>query len=739
MKKRLPNILKALGNISFAVVMALIFSLTPVRPAFADLTQDQIDAIYNNWPSWVVDDDIICAGNSDVPTGGPTNTIDSSGGSWNSGQQPPYILESFFIEVLKDIAQKRGVDPMQTTLTEEHVIALVAFAIGEGGDINNHDIFNPLNTGINAPDLASTAHNASGLQSFKSFDAGVEANARVMTGNNQRRLSDILIQKASTADEFMKALTYFNNYPGNKLWAEASLPPNDQSYYQERLHLVAQVRRDYNNTAGLILGTPALEFQTHQTDPSKLVYHPSGGGASTSTGSTSVSAGPGCTCTAAPATTDGSNVIVIDPGHSIDDSTVKNGGKPVVDPATGLLDYDYPNKPEIYEVYKVAEKVRDKLTKDGYKVIMTKPSADSDASFRARANLANDNHAALAISIHDQSGNPGGLPFANQNNFVYVQKMGLHRDKADGTQIKFGTPPAAGGQAVADTSAKYGQIFADARTAAEGHKVTVTTASIDRGAKFSPGNIWMVQLFSNVPWIYNEVGGNSAGQSGLSDTDQNKYANGLVAGVEKSVPLAAGAATTAPAATTTIAPAGGCGGGSGTAGKFTDTIRAYAWPTYHSAPYVDPYNQKMKPEYLAAVKAAVARHDYVGGGQYPGVDCGGFVTLVYHDSGADPNYNKYKSNVVAQQRYLNEVSSGPGAKYQKMTNINSASDLRKGDIFINSDASHTYIFVGAGVFSGYDSASASFSTSGSSWRTPMASKAYDFKAATWYRPLFPLN
>src|SRR5437763_1366689 len=112
MKKRLSKILKALANISFALAMALIFSLTPVRPAFADLTGDQIDSVYNNWPSWVVDDDIICAGNSDVPTGGGglSNTIDTNGGSWNSGQQPPYILETFFIETLKDIAQKRGVD-----------------------------------------------------------------------------------------------------------------------------------------------------------------------------------------------------------------------------------------------------------------------------------------------------------------------------------------------------------------------------------------------------------------------------------------------------------------------------------------------------------------------------------------------------------------------------------------------------------------------------------------------------
>jgi hypothetical protein len=490
------RLLVTTGNVTLAIVMAAIFSLTPVRPAFANLSEDDVDAIYNNWPAWVAGDDAICVGSDGLANDPNSADPSNNAGSWNSGQQPPYILETFMIEVLKDIAAKRGVDP-SVTVTEQHVIALVAFAIGEGGDINNHDIFNPLNTGIKAPDLASTEHNASGLQSFKSFDAGVEANARVMTGKNQHRLSDILIKKDSTANQFMKALTYFNDYPGNKLWAEASLPPNDDSYYQERLNLVKQVTRNWNGTAALVIGTPELEFKTHKTVPGKLQFHPGGVAATPSTGALNA------------------------PGTVVD----------------------------------------------------------------------------------------GDCP----------------------------TPEAGGGS-----------------------------------------------------------------------------------------------------------------------GSFVATIKSYAWPTYHHAPYVNPYKcnptaandkaaidcgQKMKPAYLAAVKAAVKRQDYVGGGQYPGVDCGGFVTLVFHDSGADKNYNSHRSNVVSQRKYLNENSSdsGNGKKYKKMDNISKASQLRLGDIFINGDASHTYIFTGSGVFKGYDAVSASFSTSGESWRTPMASNAYDFSSATWYRPMFPLN
>jgi hypothetical protein len=460
MKKK--RIITKIRQASLILLATLFLALSQAHPASADLSPDDVQALLNNWPAWVVGDTLTPACNAitiNAVNGGDNNNK----GSWSSGQQPPYILETFMIEVLKDIAQKRGVS-QQDILTEEHVIALVAFAIGEGGDINNHDIFNPLNTGINAPDLASTEHNASGLQSFKSFDAGVEANARVMTGKNQRRLSDILIQPDSTAQEFMKALTYFNQYPGNKLWAEASLPPHADSYYQQRLQLVSQVRKNYTKLAALVIGTPELEFQTGKTVPSKLQFHPEGSEAFTP----AVSEGDAC------------------PEDTTSDSAVQ--------------------------------------------------------------------------------------------------------------------------------------------------------------------------------------------------------------------------------------------------GNFFQTISKYAWPTYHDAPYFT-----YKPEYQAAVKAAQKRGDYVGGGAHPGIDCGGFVTLVFHDSGTDKNYNGYHSNVVAQQRWLDNHPK----QYEKKTDITGAGDLHPGDIFINSDASHTYIFVGDKLGKNFkgNAASASFSTTGRSWRTPMASNAYGFRDATWYRPL----
>lgn len=212
-----------------------------------------------------------------------------------TGATPPYILEEFMIDVIKNIAKKRGVDPTPL-ITEEHVVALVAFAIGEGGDINNRFLFNPLNTGIDAPDLLAPGweHNTSGLQAFRSYDAGVEALGRVMTGDNQSRLADTLTNKNSNAQQFMEALTYFNRYPGNKLWAEASLPPNTQKYYNERLSLIQQVRSSYRTTAALIIGTNKFEQPEHMYKASKLRFNPGGQAPATTTSTTVTTANTGC-------------------------------------------------------------------------------------------------------------------------------------------------------------------------------------------------------------------------------------------------------------------------------------------------------------------------------------------------------------------------------------------------------------------------------------------------------------
>ena len=213
-------------------------------------------------------------------------------------------------------------------------------------------------------------------------------------------------------------------------------------------------------------------------------------------------------------------MIVIDPGHS--------RSIHAIDPATGLDVSDYENEPEMRDVFAVAEIVKTKLEAAGYRVVMTKNRDGQRASLGQRAHLANDVHAALALSIHDQAGANGGIGFAQGNAIVYYQSVGDYRETPSGKKIYFTD------KHVAALSKKYGQIFRNQRASVEHHTVALQgNTGYDLGTRGLPaGNIWIVQLLSHVPWIYNEAGGNSAGMTHLDAADKHAYADGLVAGVE---------------------------------------------------------------------------------------------------------------------------------------------------------------------------------------------------------------
>jgi N-acetylmuramoyl-L-alanine amidase len=218
-------------------------------------------------------------------------------------------------------------------------------------------------------------------------------------------------------------------------------------------------------------------------------------------------------------------VIVVDPGHSV----------PIhaIDPRTGLDVSDYANEPEMHDVFDVAELVRSQLTADGYRVIMTKPTVDTPTSLGKRAHIANAAHADLALSIHDQAGSNGGIGFDDGNNIVYYQSVGNYRETPSGKKVYFTDAR------VAAESKKCALDFQRTRSAAQHAPMTLLgNTGYNLGSRGLPaGNIWLVQLLSHVPWIYNEAGGNSAGMIGLSHADEQRYAAGLVAGVESCVPI----------------------------------------------------------------------------------------------------------------------------------------------------------------------------------------------------------
>jgi N-acetylmuramoyl-L-alanine amidase len=202
------------------------------------------------------------------------------------------------------------------------------------------------------------------------------------------------------------------------------------------------------------------------------------------------------------------------------------------DPNTGLDVSDYENEPEMRDVYAVAKLVRNQLEADGYRVILTKPTLDTPTSLARRAQIANQAHAALAISIHDQAGGSGGIGFRQGNNTVYYQSVGDYRATPGGKRVYFTK------SGVAARSKRCGEIFQRKRAAAQGTSVNLLgNTGYNLGSRGLPaGNIWIVQLLSDVPWIYNEAGGNSAGMVGLNSADKHTYAAGLVAGVEACVP-----------------------------------------------------------------------------------------------------------------------------------------------------------------------------------------------------------
>ena len=209
-----------------------------------------------------------------------TSTSTASNGTdtsrqWTSNLNPPYYLEEFAIQVLENVASKMGVAQSQA-VTQEHVVALIAWFWLEGGDIDDGppnqavnpypDLFNPLNTSINDPSIEQT-YGSSGVESFLSFDDGVEGTARTIVGSLQNRIADALTNPSTTAEQVMNVIADYQNYPGNQAWAWGP-NPNDPSavetfnqtvYLPALLKSVSQLRANYVSEASTEMGTPDAE------------------------------------------------------------------------------------------------------------------------------------------------------------------------------------------------------------------------------------------------------------------------------------------------------------------------------------------------------------------------------------------------------------------------------------------------------------------------------------------------
>ncbi len=145
---------------------------------------------------------------------------------------------------------------------------------------------------------------------------------------------------------------------------------------------------------------------------------------------------------------------------------------------------------------------------------------------------------------------------------------------------------------------------------------------------------------------------------------------------------------------------------SGDVAAIQQLVLKYAWPEYHSGPYVT-----MKPEYEQLVRTRQSSGKYVGGISYPGVDCGGWVTALLQESGYEPNYNEENGNTDTQEAWVKShgwtlVNSSPTTEVD-------TGKLRAGDVAFSSG--HTFIYVGEIPGFGSNIASASLDD-----RAPMA-------------------
>ena len=192
-------------------------------------------------------------------------------------------------------------------------------------------------------------------------------------------------------------------------------------------------------------------------------------------------------------------VVMLDPGHS--GHTISH-----IDPVIHLHDGDYPNIPEISEVWDVTLMVQNALTRDGYIVLRTKTNRDDSRYLAARAAAAVHARADIAVSIHDD--HSASANFQN----VYPQFVGGYRGGgSSGPVTRFTNARTA------CLSSRYSTAIAQKRSRTQQHTVGIARNNFAGRAPLAPGNLALVQLLAgSVPWIYNEAGvyGNMSNCSG---------------------------------------------------------------------------------------------------------------------------------------------------------------------------------------------------------------------------------
>lgn len=190
-----------------------------------------------------------------------------------------------------------------------------------------------------------------------------------------------------------------------------------------------------------------------------------------------------------------------------------------------------------------------------------------------------------------------------------------------------------------------------------------------------------------------------------------------------------------------------CSSASSGAGKLQEYTLKYAWGDRS-------HGTERKPEYAAAIEKAESEGRYVG--SMHGVDCGGFVTTLVHDSGFDPDYN-YSSGTSPAPGALIGAIFGSGSKssgksgntvvqeawvkanWQALGTANGTYEpdgskftddkLQPGDVAFVSGPGHTWIYVGE-----IKDFNSKYASASQEEKAPaVAGEGFDYKSARWYR------
>ena len=192
------------------------------------------------------------------------------------------------------------------------------------------------------------------------------------------------------------------------------------------------------------------------------------------------------------------------------------------DPVTGVLMADYPNGQEDADALDIARAVRDRVEAAGFRVVMLKDSAEDNITYRDRVDRAAAEDAVVGVSIHTTPGADGSA--------VYPQRVGGYRtgEGTDGQK----TTVTFDDSVTAVESQRFSTVMAGARSVAELRGVPVGDLSFDGRPGLWGGNLPVISLIADTPWVYNEFGSATGGGAhGISAVEKSRYVDGLSNGI----------------------------------------------------------------------------------------------------------------------------------------------------------------------------------------------------------------